>query len=88
MNIALTPELETFIQTNVQSGRYSSESEVVKEALRLLQINEQQRAVQLAEFRSNVDARIASLDRGEGVDGETVFAELRARSEERRTKLV
>jgi antitoxin ParD1/3/4 len=35
MNVSLTPELEQFVQTKVQSGRYNSASEVVREALRL-----------------------------------------------------
>ncbi len=37
MNISLTPELEKFITDRVQSGLYNSASEVVREALRLLQ---------------------------------------------------
>ena len=35
-NVSLTPELETFIDTTVASGRYRSASEVVRAALRLL----------------------------------------------------
>ena len=87
MNVSLTPELERFVQTKVISGRYTSASEVVREALRLLQDHEKGRAVQLEEFRSEVDRRLASLDRGEGLDGETVFAKLREKSELRRRKL-
>ena len=87
MNVSLTPELESFVQTKVISGRYTSASEVVREALRLLQDHEKGRAVQLEEFRSEVDRRLASLDRGEGLDGETVFAKLREKSELRRRKL-
>jgi hypothetical protein len=34
----------------------------------------QPRGAQLEEFRSEVDRRLASLDRGEAVEGETVFA--------------
>jgi hypothetical protein len=37
---------------------------------------------QLEEFRSEVDRRLASLDRGEGLDGETVFAQIREKSEQ------
>jgi antitoxin ParD1/3/4 len=36
MNVELTPELEQLIRSKVDSGRYSSASEVVGEALRLL----------------------------------------------------
>ena len=37
MNVSLTPELEEFVGNKVGSGRYNSASEVVREALRLLE---------------------------------------------------
>jgi antitoxin ParD1/3/4 len=86
MNVSLTPELENFVQTKVKSGRYNSASEVVREALRLLENREQSRAAELEEFRAEVDRRLASLNRGEGVDGEKVFVRMRRKSEERRKK--
>ena len=84
MNVSLTPELERFIQEKVQSGRYHSASEVVREALRLLEEHEQVRTTQLAEFREEIDRRLGALDRGEGIDGATVLAQLRERSHARR----
>ena len=36
MNISLTPELEKFVQMQVESGLYHSQSEVIREGLRLL----------------------------------------------------
>ncbi len=36
MNVSLTTELEKFVSAKVDSGRYNSASEVVREALRLL----------------------------------------------------
>ena len=86
MNVSLTTQLEHFVNTKVRSGRYNSASEVVREALRLLQDHEKARALQLKSFRSEVDRRLASLERGEGVDGEEAFARLRRRSAERRKK--
>ncbi len=86
MNVSLTPELENFVQAKVKTGRYNSASEVVREALRLLEEHEKARASQLEEFRSEIGRRLASLDRGEGLDGEKVFAGLRKRSDERRKK--
>jgi antitoxin ParD1/3/4 len=69
MNVSLTPQLEKFVNTKVKSGRYNSASEVVREALRLLEEHDRFRAQRLAEFRIAMDERLASLDRGEGVDG-------------------
>jgi len=40
--------------------------------------------VQLAEFREEIDRRLASLERGEGIDGATALAQLRQRSHARR----
>ena len=36
MNVSLTKELEAWIQDRIESGLYRSGSEVVREALRLL----------------------------------------------------
>jgi antitoxin ParD1/3/4 len=36
MNVALTPELEKIVTEGIASGRYASASEVIAEALRLL----------------------------------------------------
>jgi antitoxin ParD1/3/4 len=81
MNVSLTPELE---QTKVQTGRYNSASEVVREALRLLEEHERVRAAQLAEFNGELGRRLASLDRSESVDPAKVRARLQRKSEERR----
>ena len=40
MHISLTPELEQFVQSTVKNGRYSSASEVILAALRLLKERE------------------------------------------------
>jgi len=84
MNVSLTPELESFVNTKVQSGRYTSASEVIREALRLLEEQEQARAARLAAFQQELDRRLATSDRGEFVDGEGLRAELRDRSRARR----
>jgi antitoxin ParD1/3/4 len=84
MNVSLTPELEQFVQTKVQSGRYNSASEVVREALRLLEEHERARAAQMAEFNEELGRRLASLDRGEKITPSEVRARLRRKSSERR----
>lgn len=84
MNVSLTPELEQFVQTKVQSGRYNSASEVVREALRLLEDVERTRAAQRAEFNEELGRRLASLDRGDRVDPVEVRSRLQRKSVERR----
>lgn len=84
MNVSLTPELEKFVSTKVESGRYNSASEVVREALRLLEEHDQARSHQIAEFNEELGRRIASLDRGEKVSAAEARAKLRHKSESRR----
>ena len=84
LNVSLTPELEQFVQSRVVSGRYQTASEVIREALRLLEEQEQVRQAQLTAFRREIDRRVAAFDRGERVDPATLRAEIRKRSEARR----
>lgn len=53
MNVNLTPELETLVRRKVASGMYASASEVVREALRLMEGQDQLRAVQLDQLRQD-----------------------------------
>jgi len=84
MNVSLTAELDKFVAEKVASGRYTSASEVVREALRLLEEHDQSRGEQIAEFNRELKARLASLDRGERVDPKVVRAQLAEKSRERR----
>ncbi len=65
MNVSLTPELEKLVQEKVKSGRYLSASEVVREALRLLQEQDQLRELRLEELRKFVAVGVEQADRGE-----------------------
>jgi antitoxin ParD1/3/4 len=71
MNVHLTPQLEQLVQDKVQSGRYNSASEVVREALRIMEQKDELRTIQLQELRSRMDKGLAQAERGEGADGET-----------------
>ena len=84
MNVSLTPELEELVQQKVKSGRYNSASEVVREALRLLEEQDQLRAIRLEEVRKKVAEGLTSLDRGDGIDGEEARNRLRVKSDTRR----
>jgi len=62
-NVHLTPELEHFARSCVDTGRYNNVSEVVRASLRLLQEAEDrrqqfQRLLQLAEQESDRDGAI------------------------------
>ena len=87
MNISLTPELDKFVADKVASGRYASSSEVVREALRLLEEQERSRAARLEEFNRELGQRIESADRGEFVTAEESLRRIRERSAQRRKQI-
>ena len=67
MNVSLTPELEKLISDRVASGRYHSASEVVREALRMLEQQQELYQARLEQLRKELDIGIEQLDRGENV---------------------
>jgi len=70
VNVHLTPELEQLVQAKVKSGRYNSASEVVREALRIMEQRDEVRTMQLQELRNRMDRPLGESFRGEGTDGE------------------
>lgn len=64
MTIALSKQLETLIEEKIASGRYQSASEVMQEALRLLEESERLEMVKLSALRRDIQA---GLDSGEPV---------------------
>src|SRR5437879_3898232 len=83
-NIALTPHFDRFVQSKVESGRYESASEVVRDGLRLLEEREEQRQQSLGQVRQDIELGWEQSQRGEVVDGPAVFAEIRKMSRSKR----
>jgi len=65
MNINLTPQLEEMVRRKVEFGLYTSASEVVREALRLMDEKDQLRIVRLNQLRQAIQ---------EGLDSEPAAA--------------
>ena len=65
MAVTLPPELEVTVRERVSSGAYSSSSEVLREALRLIDARDRWLEAQREAFRHDVEAGLAQLDRGE-----------------------
>ena len=84
VNISITPEIDAFLQSRVDSGRYQTTSEVVREALRLLERQEQERDEAFHQLKARLEKGAAQAERGELLDGDQVFDELREMIEERR----
>jgi antitoxin ParD1/3/4 len=66
-NINLTEHFDHFVERQVSSGRYSNASEIVREALRLLEEQEQQRRAKLAALRQAAKQGFAEIDQGKGI---------------------
>ncbi|MFZ1964458.1 MAG: type II toxin-antitoxin system ParD family antitoxin [Roseiarcus sp.] len=79
MNVSLTDELANFVKAKVSGGRYASSSEVVREALRLMEKVERQEAEKLGLLRQAWQ---------EGLDsGEAEALDFAALKQEARTRL-
>jgi antitoxin ParD1/3/4 len=76
MNVNLTRELEELIQAKVASGLYNNQSEVVREALRLLIEQDRLRDAHLRQLRGALAEGLAQADRGELLDGPETVAEI------------
>lgn len=86
MNVSLTSELERLVQARVESGRYNSASEVVREALRLLEDHDRARSAQLQEFNEQLQRCLTSLDRGEHANPAAVRRNLKKKSDQHRKR--
>jgi antitoxin ParD1/3/4 len=65
MNVSLTPALEKLIKKKVKSGAYNNASEVVREALRLLEEQDKERELKIQHLRMELQKGIEQLDRKE-----------------------
>jgi antitoxin ParD1/3/4 len=73
MNVDLTPELEQLVEGKVKSGHYASASEVVQEALKLLEHRDTTHTRTRSEMRDQIELGWQSARRGELVDGNEFF---------------
>lgn len=80
MNISLTAHLEELVKAKVDSGLYTSASEVMLEALTLLEERDHLRALRREEFRREIQKGIDS--------GEPVPLDMEAIKERGRRRLM
>lgn len=78
-NVSLPEALDTFVDTTIKSGRYESASEVVRAALRLLELEEKENQEKFVWLKAAIAEGIAS---GVAPDGsrERVLQHLRDRA--------
>ncbi len=73
---AIGEHFETFIKSQLENGRYSSASEIVRDALRLLEEQEQLHQLQLERLRQQIQE---GIDSGPSTPAEEVFDRLTAK---------
>ena len=85
MNLSLTPELEKLIEDEVKSGRYADSGEFLNKAVYHYVIaRELGEEYTPEEIESLIAEGLDDIDRGNVIDGEEAFRQLRAYSAERR----
>lgn len=77
MNVSLTPELEKFVDSKVESGLYNNASEVIREGLRLLKEHDEIRL----KWRESIERGWLQAQAGQVVDGPRAMADARTRLE-------
>jgi antitoxin ParD1/3/4 len=84
MNVSLTPELENYIASKVETGTYQSASEVVREGLRLLIERDEVRHLQLERLNRDIQLGLDDIGQGKIVSSQEAFANVRRLSKERK----
>jgi antitoxin ParD1/3/4 len=86
VEVSISSEFQQFIERQVSLGAYMTPSEVVGDALRLLQLHDREREALVNDLRQKIAVGIEQLDRGDSVDASEVFDELRRRNAQFQTK--
>lgn len=68
-SIALTPELDHYINELVATGEYKSASEVMRDGLRALQARRERHQLELAEIKARITLSLSQADAGNFVKG-------------------
>ena len=84
MNVHLGTVFDEFVADLLKTGYYQTQSEVLREGLRLLKEREEWKQLRLAELRKEIAVGSEQADRGQFVDGPEAFAKVRRRSAQRK----
>ena len=68
IHISLTPTLEEYVQSLLETGLYGNVSEIVREALREKYQNSNSKATKLAKLRELIQVGLDQVERGDVVE--------------------
>jgi antitoxin ParD1/3/4 len=86
MNVNLGTVFDQFVADLLKTGHYQSQSEILREGLRLLKEREELKQLRLAGLRKEIAIGTRQARHGKVIDGEAVFAEIRQKSQEARRR--
>src|SRR5512138_2707722 len=78
MNVSLTPQLRSYVEARIASGKYESASEVVRDGLRALAQRDGALDAFWARVRDQVAEGMVAIERGDVLNGEAAMDALEA----------
>jgi antitoxin ParD1/3/4 len=79
IKISLTPELNAYVKSKVDSGAYENATEIVRDGLRQLAERDREDFRSFSEFKREIAAGLEQAKKGQFVSGADAFREARAR---------
>ncbi|MCY7320841.1 MAG: type II toxin-antitoxin system ParD family antitoxin [Phormidesmis sp. CAN_BIN36] len=86
MNITLSSELVRLIHQQIESGQYASPDEVILAGIKLLAERQAIYKDRFEELQQEIGEGLEASERGEIVDGETMFQALHEKLQQQRTQ--
>ncbi len=80
MNVHLGSVFDEFVADLLKGGQYQSQSEILRDGLRLLKEREEVKQMRLSALQKEIAAGMEQADQGQFVDGPEAFARIRKRS--------
>lgn len=79
MNVSLSRELEKYVQKKVESGLYTSISEVIRESLRLMHSYEAIQQHRIAKLNQDIDTGLEQLASGKKISADESYERIKSK---------
>ena len=83
MNISLPKNLENYVQGKVDSGMYTSASEVIRESLRTLIQHENIQNQQIAILNRDIEAGLDQINSGNTISAQAAYNSIKSKIDEK-----
>ena len=84
MNISLTPELEAYVQRKIESGFYTSASEVVRESLRLMHNYDDLQKQRIQQLNTSIEEGLLQLKAGKKTSASAAYSAIKEKNRKNR----